>query len=726
MSIAVFGAIAYGIASAAFLLLTLLLITSWQGRAQGARLVVASGATTLWAALLAYDSWVQSMPVAAIALAEFLRDGAWLLVLTGLTRLPGLWATLSRVTLLFAGSAIALAAAGLLIGPFAAAGYSALALLMLGGLILSLVAMVLLEQVYRNANAAGRHALKFLVIGVGGLFAYDLFLYSQAQLLKAIEPASWAARGLVVALTVPMIALAARHNPQWSLKVFVSRQVVFYTTSFLVIGAYLLVMSAGGYVIRLYGGTWGRVAQLVFFAGAGMVLFVLMTSASLRRRLRVFLSKHFYRNKYDYRIEWLRFIDTLSRRDVDADVHGNAVRSIAQIIGSPGGALYLNGEADVGFVAAAAWPAHEFSVSSFPPIAGDEDLPQFLRRKQWVVDLREFERSPDVYQNITLPSFDAAQGRLRIIVPLVLEEILLGFVVLADPPPPFETTYEDRDLLKTVGRDVAMHLAQHEADRQLAESRQFEAYHRLTAFVMHDLKNLAAQLSMIVSNADKHRRNPEFVDDAISTIAHSAARMQRLIEQLQGREAQTPIRRISLLDIAREACSRCAVRQPVPTCGTLDPEAVVHADPERLGMMVEHLIRNAQDATADSGVVRIEVALERNVEVDSTGSSGVFPVLQADRGVPVMPNPSQPGVPEPVGQRLDFACLTVSDSGAGMTAEFIRERLFRPFDSTKGSKGMGIGAYQVREYVHALGGRIRVRSAPGQGTTVTLRLPACP
>jgi len=726
MSIAVFGAFAYGVASAAFLLLTLLLLTSWEGRAQGARLVIASGTTTLWAALLAYDSWVQGLPVAAIALAEFLRDAAWLLVLTGLTRLPGHWATLSRVTLLLAGSAIALAAAELLIEPVAAAGYSALSLLMIGGLVLSLVAMVLLEQVYRNANAAGRYALKFLVIGVGGLFAYDLFLYSQAQLLRAIEPASWAARGLVVALTVPMIALAARHNPQWSLQVFVSRHVVFYTTSFLAIGAYLLLMSAGGYVIRLYGGTWGRVAQLVFFAGAGMVLFVLMTSANLRRRLRVFLNKHFYRNKYDYRIEWLRFIDTLSRRDVDADVRGNAVRSIAQIIGSPGGALYLHGDADVGFVAAAAWPAHEFPVSGFPPVAADGDLPQFLLHKKWVVDLREHQRSPDVYQNFTLPAFDAAEGRLRLIVPLVLEEELLGFVVLADPPPPFDTTYEDRDLLKTVGRDVAMHLAQHEADRQLAESRQFEAYHRLTAFVMHDLKNLAAQLSMIVGNADKHRRNPEFVDDAISTIAHSAARMQRLIEQLQGREAQTAIRRISLSDIAREACSRCAMRQPAPTCGSLDPGAMVHADPERLGMMVEHLIRNAQDATAEAGTVRVEVSLERNVEVDPLGSSGVFPVLQADPAAASTSNPAQPGEAPLQRQRLDFACLTVSDSGSGMTPEFVRERLFRPFDTTKGSKGMGIGAYQVREYVHGLDGRVRVQSVLGVGTTVTLRLPARP
>ena len=394
-------------------------------------------------------------------------------------------------------------------------------LLISGGLLLSLVALVLIEQIYRNANPAGRYALRLIVIGVGVLFVYDLFLYSQAQLLKAIEPASWAARGLVNALVVPLVALAARRNPQWSLNVFVSRHVVFYTTSFLVVGAYLLLMAAGGYAIRLYGGTWGRVAQLVFFAGAGIVLLVLLSSANLRRRLRVFLNKHFYKNKYDYRVEWLRFVETLSRRDADADTLGNAVRSIAQIVGSPGGVLFLHAEDEGHFVAAAAWPSQKWSTAEFPPIADSDELPRFLLQRQWVMDLREQRWTPDAYQNVAVPDSIAAQERLRLIVPLMLKEDLLGLVVLEDPPPPFEITYEDRDLLKTVGRDVATHVAQHETDRRLAESRQFEAYHRLTAFVMHDLKNLAAQLSLLVSNAERHRHKPEFVDDAISTIAHS-------------------------------------------------------------------------------------------------------------------------------------------------------------------------------------------------------------
>ncbi len=725
MSSAILGVIAYGACSASFLLLTLLLLTSWEGRAQGARLVLASGVTTLWAAVLAYDAWSGGVQVAALALVEFLRDGAWLLVLTGLTNLPGAWGRLAHGSLLATGMAIALAAAQLIAGPFRPLGYSLVSLLVYGGLGVSLLAMVLLEQLYRNANPAGRHALKYLVIGVGTLFAYDLFLYSQAQLLSGIEAASWAARGLVSTLVVPMIALAARRNPQWSLNVFVSRHVVFYTTSFLAIGAYLLVMAAGGYVIALYGGTWGRIVQLLFFAGAGMVLLVLMSSASLRRRLRVFLNKHFYRNKYDYRIEWLRFIDTLSRRDVGADVRANAVRSIAQIIGSAGGALYLPSDAESAFVPVASWPAADFPRARYPKVVADEDLPRFLRTRQWVVDLQEYARSPDLYQNMTLPGFAESEPRFRLVVPLVLGEDLLGFVVLADPPPPFETTYEDRDLLKTVGRDVAMHLAQHEADRQLAESRQFEAYHRLTAFVMHDLKNLAAQLSMIVSNADKHRRNPEFVDDAIGTIAHSSARMQRLIEQLQGREVQTTVRRASIADIARDACARCAVRQPIPALAVLEP-AAVQADPERLGMMIEHLIRNAQDATPATGQVRVEVSLQRDAEIDPTGSTGTFPVLQPGQLGAALANGANGAVPLPPQGPMDVAVLTVSDSGSGMTPQFVKERLFRPFDTTKGSKGMGIGAYQVREYVHSIGGRVSVWSAPGEGTRVTLRLPACP
>jgi putative PEP-CTERM system histidine kinase len=489
------------------------------------------------------------------------------------------------------------------------------------------------------------------------------------------------------------------------LNVFVSRHVVFYTTSFMVVGAYLLLMAFGGYLIRLYGGTWGRAAQLVFFVGAGAVLLALVASGNLRRRLKVFLNKHFYRNKYDYRIEWLRFIQTLSAPEEGVDTRDNAVRAIAQIIGSPAGVLFLRTEDGDAYKVAASWPPRPLEARREAPVAADDEMAAFLAKFQWVIDLRELDATPDAYQNISLPEFLRKRARYRLVVPLALGEQLLGFVALEEPPPPFKPNYEDRDLLKTVGRHVAVHLAQYEADRRLGESRQFEAYHRLTAFVMHDLKNLAAQLALIVSNAEKHKRNPEFVDDAIETIANSTGRMQRLIEQLQRREVQTLKRRVSLAEIARKACERCSSRAPVPACGGVDEELWVEADPERLTMIVEHVIRNAQEATPEGGSVIVTV----------TGPG-------AEGG-------TAPGSePPPIGDTnnrllVPTANLTVTDTGAGMTREFIQERLFKPFDTTKGSKGMGIGAYQVREYVQSLGGRVDVASEEGRGTRFTLRIP---
>jgi putative PEP-CTERM system histidine kinase len=227
-------------------------------------------------------------------------------------------------------------------------------------------------------------------------------------------------------------------------------------------------------------------------------------------------------------------------------------------------------------------------------------------------------------------------------------------------------------------------LAQRRADEQLAESRQFDAYNRFAAFVMHDLKNSVAQLQLLVANAARHRNNPVFVDDAIDTIRNTSERMTRLIEQLQRRETQGTARTVELGPVVAAAVARSQAREPaIAIDGQLDGLAVF-ADPERLTSVLEHVMRNAQEATAAGGNV--------TVQLRASGTD---------------------------------AQLTVVDDGAGMDQEFLRHRLFRPFDSTKGAKGMGIGAYQVREYARALGGDVDVWSAPGRGTKFCIRLPLC-
>jgi len=674
------GTAGYGVAGLSFAVLTALLITSWQGRQVGARLIGASAVTSLWGFVLAAESHMGQMPLLLIYVAEVGRDASWLLVLTELASAAAPRILIVTTHVLWLGLLIAGIAAPVLVRMGLNLSEPAL-LVSRAGLALALIGLVLLEQIYRNSTLTARRTLRYFVIGVGAAFAYDLFLYSQAELVRGISADAWNARGLINAFTVPLIALAARRNPHWSLDIFVSRQVVFHTTTFVAVGVYLVVMALGGYVVRDLGGSWGRVGQILFFAGAIVVLVIVIASGTLRRETAVFISKHFYRNKYDYRVEWLRFIATLSST-AEEDVRRTAVRAVAQIFGSPGGILFVSDQQARQFVPSAAWPIVLDSVSGIMPISVNSELVRFIRQRQWIIDLQEYRRQPDVYQNIELPGWIRDNGALRIISPILELDRLAGFFVLYDPPPPFDLTYEDRDLLKTVGRHVATQLAQRESDLRLAESRQFEAYNRLTAFMMHDLKNSIAQLQLVVVNAERHKRNPEFIDDAIGTIANAVERMTRLIEQLRDSAAAAPSPNVRLDELVTHAVSRCSMRQPVPVLERSGSGAIfVKADPDRLGAVVEHVIRNAQDAT-QNGSVRVQL-----------GTAG------------------------------DVAALTISDTGQGMEPEFVRERLFRPFDSTKGSKGMGIGAYQTREYVQMLGGHIEVQSSPGCGTIFSITLP---
>lgn len=675
------GVICYGVAAIAFLLLAILMIVSWRGRRQGAFLIAGSAITAGWALLLAIQAATGVSTILPIYVAETLRNGAWLFALCSIagTSAP-------RALLHAARSVPFLALLGIVIVPvlgrmgFEAADPSLI--LSRVGLATSLIGLILLEQMYRNAGETARDSLKYLVCGVGGLFAYDLFMYSQAELLRGITADAWNARGALNAISVPLIAIAVRRRfPQWSLDVFVSRQAVFYTTTFMGVGSYLLLMAAGGFYVRQFGGNWGRLGQIVFFSGALLVLALLVGSTALRRRARVFISKHFYRNKYDYRIEWLRFIGTLSSEQ-DEDVRRTATAAIAQIFSSPAGILFTLDEPEGRFAPAASWPMRLDGFAQLDSVPMHAELPAFLSRTQWIVDLKELGRTPDMYGNLTLPEWIAQNPHLRIVSPLLQLDRLVGFVLLYEPPPPFELTYEDRDLLKTVGRHVATHLAQHEANRRLAEVSQFETYNRLTAFLMHDLKNSLAQLSLLVANASRHKRNPEFIDDAIETIANTVERITRLIEQLRGDSAPVRHTEVELSEVARTAVARCAQRPPVPVLARTQA-AAVRADPDRLTAIIEHLIRNAQDASDSHGSITIDMYRNETSVV-----------------------------------------LTVSDTGSGMDAEFVRERLFRPFDSTKGSKGMGVGAYQVREYVRMLGGRVEVQSSPGKGTRFSISLPA--
>jgi putative PEP-CTERM system histidine kinase len=637
--------------------------------------------TGLWALVLAGQASMGVRGAWSVLLMEAVRYGAWFLVLRALAPVSSRW--LARASSLLVGVVSLYAIAGWW------GGFSGSYILRLGGVLetaglaLAFCGLVLTEQAWRNAPEHLWRPIALCAVGAGGQFAFDLFLFSQAHLLGGMDAGAWTLRGAFCAVLVGIFAVGALRMPATDARLFVSRHMVFYSTAFIAVGLYLCAMALGGYYVRQQSGTWGNALQVVFLFGAVAILALLLLSGSALRRLRVFIATHFYRNKYDYRIEWLRFVQTLS--SAEHDLHRTVVRAVAQIFGSPAGLLMLKTEEGDRYVACAGWPDPADGTLEGAAIGADDSLAEFLRHRHWVIDLREYAKRPQLYGNLELPSWLPPDGPWRVISPLLLGNELLGFLVLRAPPEPFTMNFEDRDLLKTVGRNIAVQLAQRQADEKLAQSRQFDAYNRFAAFVMHDLKNAVAQLQLVVNNAARHRHNPVFVDDAIGTIQNTSERMTRLIDQLQGRDLRGTARDIDAVPLARAAVARSAAREPRVTLNTGDAPVPLRADPERLGTVIDHVIRNAQEATpADA---RVELRVET---VDGE------------------------------------AHIHVIDEGAGMEPEFIRERLFKPFDSTKGSKGMGIGAYQAREYARSLGGDVEVQSKPGKGTDFCIRLPLCP
>nr|WP_305793082.1 XrtA/PEP-CTERM system histidine kinase PrsK [Sedimenticola hydrogenitrophicus] len=678
------GFFSYLFAFIAFAALTGLLITSWRGRSLGRLLILASTLSALWAGISALSVLRLITFPGILQLLELGRDAFWCLFLlksvqsNSSQKMGGLL----RVTPINLFTAFLVVASVITVVIPLVAKLTANAGLVSHDATLgiwvafNIIALLLLEQLFRNSALEQRWAIKHLCIGIGCIFSYDFFMFADALLFKQLNPALWNARGIVNGLMVPLIAISVARNPKWSLDIYVSRNVVFQSVTLIGAGIYLLVMASAGYYIRFYGGSWGSTLQIAFLSGTGALLLIILFSGTIRAKLRVFLSKHFFNYKYDYREEWLRFTQTLA--DSDDAVPGRILRAMSALVNSSGGALWIrrdNGR-------------YEFTSSlNMPePVQGitpeHDPLCTFLEKNQWLVDLEEYARNPDLYGGFTPPAWLTGIQNAWLVVPLLFKNGVFGFIVIAASSSQRSINWEDRDLLKMAGQQAASHLAQHFSEKALTQARQFEAFNRLSAYVVHDLKNILAQQSLIVSNAERHKHKPEFIDDVICTVRNSVMRMTNLMEQMKSGMRGNTSQRINLGSLLEEVTAAHAAGKPAPLLRAPLETLFVQADREQLATVFGHIIQNAQDATANDGHVIISVV-----------------------------------------QAGDMAVVEVEDNGTGMDQEFIKQRLFHPFDSTKGLTGMGIGVYESREYIRSLSGDISVKSTPGEGSIFRIALP---
>jgi putative PEP-CTERM system histidine kinase len=635
--------------------------------------------TVAWTAIV----WLTYRKVTADSLVLVVLPGMlsclWLTQLGSLARWQHLPQWLSRGLVVTGASVLVLG--GLYLAAAEQQQQQAVRAVTLVSLLLSVLGIVAIEQLYRNSAEQAMPAVRWLSLGIGGILVTELVAQSEKLLTGETSAALWPIRSCLLALAAMAIMRGASRVPNWEFGMTVSRSAGLHIGSFLLIGGYLLLMSVCGYLMLTHAGGWHPLARLAFTLLAALLLAASLFSGRALQWFKVWITTHFYAQRYDYRAEWLRFSRTLSGDGSGLNGPQRALSAIAQIVESPAAVLWRRDQFGQRFECTARWPENDQELAS---VAVEEALPRYLARTAWLVDLAELRDHPGMYGDLQVPDAMRALPTNALIVPLLHAEQLYGWVALERSPALGHLDFEDRDLLKVAGRQVAAHLAQFDSDARLAEAHQFETYNRTTAFVMHDLKNIAAQLQLISQNAGRHRQNPEFVDDSLNTVASAASRMMKLISQLASGSAAGATQIVELAQCAERAALRCGGGTPVPVVAVTQRGAVL-ADMERLTGIIEHAIRNAQDATPASGEVRIEV-----------------------------------------DARSERPTLSVVDTGAGMDAAFIRDRLFRPFDTTKGSKGMGIGAFQIRDFLRSLGGEVEVASQPGKGTRFVMLFPPPP
>jgi len=538
--------------------------------------------------------------------------------------------------------------------------------------------LVLVHNVYGQAAPVSRAAIGMAMLALVATWGYDLNLYT----LYYLDPEAgrrlvdW--RGAVIALTAPLFAVGAGRHDGWKMRL--SRAATFQSLSLLAICGYFAVMTILATALRGTGWDWSRALLILVLSGMTLAAMVLLPSAKARSWTKVKLAKHLFEHRYDYRAEWLRFAATIGRGGADAPPLGERlVKAFADIVDSPGGMLLVADENGV-VAEAAEW---NWEGRPFTPDVNDGPRWRELEKNPLVLDIDALRQGSDIGgSGLPLPEWLAKDATAWAGVPLVHNGRLVGLVLLAAPSYRRALDWEDFDLLKTAGRQAASSLAEAHGQQALSQAQRFDEFNRRFAFILHDVKNLVSQLSLVSRNAERHADNPEFRADMVATLKASVGKMNDLLARLAPQAGTRDIRPEAqplkpILEAAIDAGNR---GRDIRLRGNQALWAV--ADAAALEQAVTHLLHNAIDASAPDQPVMIDV-LADGAEV----------------------------------------AISVIDEGKGMTADFVRDQLFQPFASTKDS-GFGVGAFEARALVAAMGGRLAVQSRPGKGSRFTILLPA--
>ena len=630
----------------------------------GLALTVAAGLTSLWCCLHLAQAHGLAPP-APVKLVDLARGTGWVGLAWRLGRHGDAAAeTACDILAVVAIGAALVGGLGILATTEAVASAGCV---LLAGAGLALAASPAWHSVTTGDRNAGRWGL-----GIGVILLFDLAAamaraldYGDGGLIEHI-------RAPVDACAVTFLAAAALQHGAWPgdrnvVPARAPRPLLLLAMAAPALG----LLFAMAQLLRRAGRDGGTAVEAALLVG---VLGALAAGLRSRRRdlaSRLRILRRLERYRYDYREQWLRFVDTLSsdeRADVDP-LPDRVVDAVAEVTAARGGALWLYGEERMHLA------THRDLILPVDPPLQPEAIGAVLSgATDGVLDLGGSDATGQL--GAVMAGWRAIP-RAWLLLPLVHRRRFVGLLLLAEPREPHRLNREDRRLLRTLGRAAASYLVEDVASRALQEAREFEAFNRRFAFVAHDLKHVSARLNLALSNAKRYRGNPAFYEDLLEMLEDTAARADRLVREMRGE--RPPAVGVDLALLVEGVVASREERRP--ELGPMAPDLKIQADAARLATALDHLIDNGFDAAGADGTVEVAVRAEGGMAV-----------------------------------------VAVRDNGVGIAPDYMANGFGKPFVSTK-PDGLGLGLFEVRHTVEVMGGRLEVDSVPGSGTVVSLYLP---
>ncbi len=553
--------------------------------------------------------------------------------------------------------------------------------------ILDLIAAVTilnnLEKTFRSTVGTMRWRIKFMILGLAVIFATRIYTLSQMMLFSEFDLTLVDIEAGALIIGCVLIAVSYFRNGMAELDVYPSHSVLQGTVTLLLAGGYLFAIGLLGQLIAFLGGAGSFRTQAFLILPGIAGLAVLLLSERFRQNIKRFVSRHFKRPQHDFRKVWLLFTQRISGILDRDSVCLVAAKLISETFNVLSVTIWRVDEQDERLVFGAST-----ALNARDALADKRELsPQFtaplaIRKMARPFDLEQLNE--DWAENLKrATSAQFRKGGNRICLPLSAGERWLGCAILADRVNGLPYTVEELDLLKCMGDQIAAALLNLRLTNELMVAKELEAFQTMSAFFVHDLKNATSSLGLTLQNLQVHFADPEFREDALRGIASTIGRINLHIERLGLLRSKLELKPVQsdLNQLVLETLDHLNGMPGVELIKELQPLPNVVVDREQMQNVVTNLLLNAREAVGTDGEIRVETA-----------------------------------------QRDGRAILSITDNGCGMSRDFLRESLFRPFQTTK-KKGLGIGMFQSKVIVEAHRGSIQVESEPGKGTKFGVLLP---